>query len=99
MPIISSFSNQFKPIGGNLVVINDLILPPSKEITFNPLLTKNDGVLSTKIAQILNCSYPQALQHIENHTHFWKTSLQHHNYLELNDLGAIRVDENNKCPT
>lgn len=73
-----------------------LILPPSKEITFNPLLTKNDGVLSTKIAQILNCSYPQALQHIENHTHFWKTSLQHHNYLELNDLGAIRVDENNK---
>jgi len=73
-----------------------LILPPSKEITFNPLLTKNDGILSTKIAQILKCSYPEALQYIENHIHFWKISLQNHNYLELNELGSFRVDENNK---
>jgi hypothetical protein len=73
-----------------------LILPPSKEITFNPLLTKNDGILSTKIAQLLKCSYPQALQYIENHIYFWKISLQHHNYLELNELGSFRVDDNNK---
>ena len=41
MPIISSFSNQFKPIGGNLVVINDLILPPSNDFTY-VLIPNND---------------------------------------------------------
>ena len=41
MPIISSFSNQFKPIGGNLVVINDLILPPSNDFTYS-LIPNND---------------------------------------------------------
>jgi hypothetical protein len=94
IPNFGAFVCNYKPavIESN----KSLILPPSKEITFNPLLTKNDGVLSTKIAQILNCSYPEALQHIENHIHLWKTSLKHHNYLELSDLGSIRVDENNK---
>ena len=41
MPIISSFSNQFKPIGGNLVVVNDLILPPSNDFTY-VLIPNND---------------------------------------------------------
>ena len=41
MPIISSFSNQFKPIGGNLVVINDLISPPSNDFTYS-LIPNND---------------------------------------------------------
>ena len=42
MPIISSFSNQFKPIGGNLVVVNDIALPPQNDFTY--VLIPNDDL-------------------------------------------------------
>ena len=42
MPIISSFSNQFKPIGGNLVVVNDIVLPPQNDFTY--VLIPNDDL-------------------------------------------------------
>lgn len=73
-----------------------LILPPSKEISFNSGLTQNDGILSTKIAQILNCSYAEALKYLEVHVNFWKNKLLNQNYLELNELGSFKIDENNK---
>jgi hypothetical protein len=41
MPIISSFSNQFKPIGGNLVAINVSINPPQNDFTY-VLIPNND---------------------------------------------------------
>jgi hypothetical protein len=47
MPIISSFSNQFKPIGGNLVVVNDIVLPPQNDFTY--VLIPNDDLTYTLI--------------------------------------------------
>jgi hypothetical protein len=44
MPIISSFSNQFKPIGGNLFVIirGDLVVTPTPTPTFTPTPTPTE---------------------------------------------------------
>jgi len=42
MPIISSFNNKFKPIGGHLVVVNDIILPPQNDFVY--VLIPNDDL-------------------------------------------------------
>ena len=51
----------------NILIDTDsgLFLPPRKEVSFNSLLSNNDGVLAHYIAQKEKVSFEQALRRIE----------------------------------
>lgn len=61
--------------------------PPAKELTFNHLLTKNDGLLAQEYALINEISFEEAQEKIESNVQFWKTHLANNSSLNLAELG------------
>ena len=66
-------------------------LPPRKEVTFNQLLTANDGVLAHYIAQKEKITYENALRIIEKEVSSWKKRL-HTQLLRFPGVGEIRLN-------
>ena len=50
--------------------------PPRKEVTFNQLLSSNDGILANYVAGIKKISYENAIRIIEKEVSVWKRRLQ-----------------------
>ncbi|MGC6423028.1 MAG: SPOR domain-containing protein [Flavobacteriaceae bacterium] len=65
--------------------------PQRRELTFNPLLKSNDGVLAHYMAQKLNMSYEGALRDIEKEVIVWKQKLQTQ-ALVFGNLGEMRLN-------
>ena len=70
-----------------------LILPPSKSISFNSQLIKNDGFLASKISEIFEVSYEDGNQIIASIVSDWNASLTHKKFLELDGVGSFRQNE------
>lgn len=73
-----------------------LILPPSKSISFNSQLIKNDGYLASKLSEIFEVSYDESNQLIENIVATWKEELSNKRFLELEGIGSFRKNEFDK---
>lgn len=69
--------------------------PSRKELTFNSLLTSNDGVLANYFALKQKISYEKALRIIEKETSVWKKKLKTQ-CLFIGELGKISLNENKK---
>lgn len=65
--------------------------PQRREITFNPLLKSNDGILAHYMAQKLQLSYEGALRDIEKEVIVWKQKLQTQPLI-LGNLGEMRLN-------
>ncbi|MDO9273941.1 MAG: SPOR domain-containing protein [Lutibacter sp.] len=69
--------------------------PPSKQMTFNPNLQSNDGLLANYVASAKNISYSEALESIEKEVKSWKLLLNAE-VLELENIGFFKINKEHK---
>ena len=69
--------------------------PSRKEISFNQLLTSNDGILAHYMAKKENISYEQALRKIEKEVIVWKQRLNTQ-HLTFAGIGEMRLNPEKK---
>jgi hypothetical protein len=67
--------------------------PPAKQLSFNPSLLKNDGLLIQQVMQAEQISYEKANEEVENVVLFWKNHLDKNAVLNLESLGELKTDE------
>ena len=72
---------------------NEIFLPPTRTIGFNPLLTMNDSLLAMAYANCYDLSYPEALRHIENDVDRLKQEIEKEGRHEINSLGVITLNK------
>jgi hypothetical protein len=68
---------------------------PSKQLSFNPHLQKNDGLLANYIATAENISYTKALESIQNEVDSWKHQVRNQE-LELDLIGSFISNKEGK---
>ncbi len=73
----------------HLDVSSNRIIPPSKTVSFNRQLTKNDGVLVTHIAKEKNLDYESLLSEVENVGRTWNKRLENGEHIELFGVGKL----------
>ena len=74
---------------------SDLFVPPRKEVSFNSLLSNNDGVLAQYVAQKEKISFEQALRKIEKEVISWKQKLNTQQ-LSFPGIGEIKLNTQKK---
>ncbi|WP_196895368.1 HU domain-containing protein [Aureivirga marina] len=67
--------------------------PPTKRISFNKYLNKNDGLLANYMAKQEGISYEEAMSKIQQIVEDWNTSLAK-NSLKLDGIGTFHLDQN-----
>lgn len=73
-----------------------LYLPPLRTIGFNPQLKLNDSLLAQSYIEAYDISYPEAIRRIEEEVHELKQHLRNDGKYELNDIGILYINEENK---
>ena len=74
---------------------NGNFFPPRKEVTFNQLLSSNDGILANYVARRNQISYEKAIRIIEREVIVWKKRLQTQTLL-FPGVGEIKLNKENK---
>ncbi|MEM8999140.1 MAG: SPOR domain-containing protein [Bacteroidota bacterium] len=75
---------------------NSTIHPPSKTISFNGQLSKNDGLLVSYMAEAHHLSYEEMLDEIERISTDWKNKLKNGQQIELIGIGKLLMNGNQK---
>ncbi len=76
------------------VAENYTFLPPHKDLSFNPQLKENDGLLTNYIAEMSGISYGEALAYIEKEVEKWQEVLKKDKRLRLENIGIFnRINE------
>src|SRR6056297_3358327 len=70
-------------------IATNTLLPPSKAISFNAQLSKNDGLLVSHISKEKNLGYEDMLQEVENIAQDWKDRLAQGESIELYGIGKL----------
>lgn len=71
-------------------------IPPTKKISFNSQLDKNDGLLVSHIAKEKNLGYDQLLSEVENVSDVWKKRLDAGESIELFGIGKLWLGPDQK---
>lgn len=66
-----------------------LFIPPSKQLMFNPSLTKSDGLLIQQVSVGEEISFEKAAEEVESAVRFWKNHLNTNSSLNLQGLGSL----------
>ena len=74
---------------------NGNFFPPRKEVTFNQLLSSNDGILGNYVAKRNKISYENAIRIIEKEVIVWKKRLKTQTVL-FPGVGEIKLNQENK---
>lgn len=69
------------------------IYPPSKTISFNEQLSKNDGLLVSHIAKNKNLPYEEILEEVLLISRDWKKKLKEGSVLDLIGIGVFRLND------
>lgn len=72
---------------------SNLLLPPSKSISFNQHLSSNDGLLVNHIAKAKNLDYDVALAKVQMIIKEWKQKLNAGEKLRLVNLGVLQMSQ------
>ena len=72
---------------------DQMFLPPSRTLGFNPALKMNDSLLAQSYIEAYDISYPEALKCIEDEVNELRQHIENEGYYELNDIGVLRVNE------
>ena len=67
-------------------------IPPFRTLGFNPHLKLNDSLLAQSYVEAYDISYPEAIQKISDEVEELKLCIQTDGYVELNDIGTIRLN-------
>ncbi len=69
------------------------IYPPTKIISFNQQLSKNDGLLISHISKSKKLSYEDLLEEVQNVSKAWKVALAKGNSISLDGIGQLSLNE------
>lgn len=78
-----------------LVEADNTLTPPRKWISFNPLLSHNDGILAHSVMRAMQCNYAQAMKFIEQAVASWRKILQTEKSVEWQGIGRFDLEQNN----
>jgi len=73
IPNFGGFISHYQ--GAQILAEKSLILPPSKSLTFNSLLNKNDGLLAQELVLKFGLSYKEAIRVIDIQVDKWLAEL------------------------
>jgi len=73
-----------------------LVSPPSKQLSFNRSLKRNDGLLANYIAEKEGVAYESALDFIDRTVKSYENELRSGNRLELSKIGILYFDREMK---
>ena len=93
VPALGSFIGAFKSAHYDL--INDKFYPPSKQISFNSQIKKNDGLLAKHVSQSLGIEYSLALKKIHQEVINISESLKKETVF-LKDIGKLSLNGEEK---
>ena len=93
-PQLGAFLTQ--PVAIRIDREQGIFFPPGKELSFNGLLTHNDGLLANYIAQRKSISYENALQEIQQEADNWSRKLKIGQFVILNGIGELRFNSEQK---
>ncbi|MDA9360320.1 SPOR domain-containing protein [Flavobacteriaceae bacterium] len=94
IPQLGAFLTQ--PVAIRIDREKGIFFPPGKELSFNGLLTHNDGLLANYIAQRKSISYENALQEIQQEADNWSRKLKIGQFVILNGIGELRFNSEQK---
>lgn len=94
IPQLGAFLTQ--PVAIRIDRDQDLFFPPGKVLSFNGLLTHNDGLLANYIAQRTSIPYEKALEEIQTEVELWKQNLDKTNQVHLNGIGELILNSEQK---
>ncbi|MCB0396395.1 MAG: SPOR domain-containing protein [Flavobacteriales bacterium] len=72
-----------------IVPMQNRILPPGKQLSFNRVLTTNDGLLIDIVRRDMNVSYEQARDEIEKELALWKARLTEGRSIRIEEIGRF----------
>ena len=75
---------------------DNIFIPPSRTIGFNPLLTMNDSLLAQAYANCYDISYPEALRRIEHDVEYLKRQIESEGGHTICGVGRIVMSEDGK---
>lgn len=81
---------------GSLDREHNSLLPPTKSVSFNQNLSKNDGLLVAYLAELKNLDFDECLNKVLEVSRTWKNSLREGNRLNLDKIGVFHLDEAEK---
>jgi len=73
-----------------------IFFPPGKELSFNGLLTHNDGLLANYIAKRKSISYENAFEKIQVESQQWLKTLDLGTAVILNGIGELKLNSEQK---
>ncbi len=91
LPGFGAFIGRRKP--ARVHSENGFFHPPSKEISFNALVNKDDGLLADYVARKENTSYSEAESYISDRIAEWKYELNRNKRLRLEGIGFFSLVE------
>lgn len=94
IPELGAFLTQ--PIKIRIDDSQDIFYPPEKTISYNGLLTQNDGLLVNYIAQRYSISYESALKQILEKVEEWKKELNNNIKVILPEIGNLCLNSEQK---
>lgn len=68
---------------------DNMFLPPSRTLGFNPKLNINDSLLVQSYTEAYDLSYPDAYARIENEVRELKQHIENEGFYELSDIGTL----------
>ena len=75
---------------------SNTLLPPTKSVSFNAQLNKNDGLLVSHIAEIKGLAYDEILSEVEAVSEDWKKRLDQGEGIELFGVGKLWLNSEQK---
>ncbi|UII77543.1 SPOR domain-containing protein [Flagellimonas sp. HMM57] len=72
------------------------LIPPTKVVSFNAQLSKNDGLLVSHIAKAKNLGYEAALQEVMFESEAWNKKLERAERIELFGIGELWLNKEQK---
>ena len=79
-------------VSANYIESENLFLPPTRTVGFNPLLQLNDHLLVQSYVEAYDISYPEALRRIEDEVEELRQYLDNQGYYELSGLGTLSLN-------
>ena len=75
---------------------DNMFIPPSRTLGFNPQLTMNDSLLAQSYAEAYDISFPEAVCRIEEEVAELKQELQNEGFFEMNGIGELSLNEDGR---
>ena len=73
---------------------NNVVAPPSRWLSFNPLLAHNDGILAHSLMRSYGCTYEQAVMNIEEQVAQWRDEMMCNDVVVWEKIGTFSKQDN-----